>query len=1149
MRIRLKRSRRIWLGVVISFGIATASMHFAEAQVAPARFFDDPLLIFGSGGHHAPVRSMVFATRDGSQLLTGGMDKIVNVWNLDVDRSGPAQTLRPPNWRGFRGQINAIALSSPDADGNRLLAVAGYGVFGALGEILLFRYPNPAGQGTGDIVGQLSASTPQPGQPAKDDGHSSAVTSLAFTPDGKRLVSASLDRTMRIWDVPARIQVSVMKESTAEINSMAIFANGTRLVSGCEDGTVRLHNIANPAVPVLVATAVNPAQGQPPRLPRILSVAASPDSRWIVVGTSRSRLIRYDAANLRGDTSLKAANDPMTGPILAVAISPDGTRLASSSVWKELGANDAAGIPDVTSYVEIRSMSDGRFLERFPAASNLVQALAFSPDGRRLAYSGGDAQAVYVKEMAQGAPAPDEIKGKGASLWDVGFRADGRAIRFARTRPAVPGQAAEYEYYDLRGRFFFNPAPAEPAYRHAVATASGWTIRPIDLYQLNFVNAQGQGWRRALDAINERRWWAYTVIPPGPGHADPVAAVAVDMGVVLWNLRTGEKTRSLSGHAGPVYAIASSPDGKWLLTGSADQTVRLWPLASCDRIPPFGAKFERQPEGWVVTEVTPGGFAEGIPLKPGNIVESVEVGDFGRPVLADLAVILPRLDAESPTKTFTFTYKTPGQQGPAFQVARTKRDSPALTLFPGVDRRWILWTPRGYYDSSADGDRKFLGWLTNRGTVAQLLAGTYDSIDKFEPKFRQLKAPGNVLDRLLDTADPLQAVANLPANPALPPPADPTTSRLETLTLTPVTPAPTDRPVAVASPTILVNYRARSAAGAAPIREMWVEVDGRRLPSLLPANGPPVPDVEGRLEVRVGLEREVRASLVAIDTQGVRRSERLDLINQAPAPVTARKSRLVVIAMGAADFADKRLTRVEHADEDARDLAKFLENRLIDPATGARFGPEQVQIHTFLGPGVSKSPILATFDELKAEVQAGKLGSSDVVALVVESHFLDFRSSRLLVTAEPDVNDGEPPALSATDLADRLGELTKLGCRSFVLVDAVHEIKGEAWENDIREWVRQLQTQAGAAVFIASDHAPSSPNGKGHRIFAQGVLDSLNASTLIRRRKPGAPFTLYEFEKTVVTDVLEKTKRNQHAQLYLPESLSYQIQILDASPR
>ena len=43
---------------------------------------------------------------------------------------------------------------------------------------------------------------------------------------------------------------------------------------------------------------------------------------------------------------------------------------------------------------------------------------------------------------------------------------------------------------------------------------------------------------------NERRWWAYTVIPPGPGHPQPVAAVAADAGIVLWNLSPARRPGS-----------------------------------------------------------------------------------------------------------------------------------------------------------------------------------------------------------------------------------------------------------------------------------------------------------------------------------------------------------------------------------------------------------------------------------------------------------------------------------------------------------------------------------------------------------------------------------------------------------------------------
>src|SRR4051812_17587114 len=71
-----------WVGLLA--GLAVASLASSAVAQAPRGFFTEPNLILAGPGHTAPVRSLIFTTPNGSQLLSGGMDKQIHAWNLDV---------------------------------------------------------------------------------------------------------------------------------------------------------------------------------------------------------------------------------------------------------------------------------------------------------------------------------------------------------------------------------------------------------------------------------------------------------------------------------------------------------------------------------------------------------------------------------------------------------------------------------------------------------------------------------------------------------------------------------------------------------------------------------------------------------------------------------------------------------------------------------------------------------------------------------------------------------------------------------------------------------------------------------------------------------------------------------------------------------
>jgi WD40 repeat protein len=232
-------------------------------------------------------------------------------------------------------------------------------------------------------------------------GHTDVVTSVAFSPDGHRIVSGSDDHTVRVWNADTGHQIGAPIIFFSSVNSVAFSPDGHRIVSGSDDKTV------------LVSDADTGKQlGQPftGHQSTVSSVAFSPDGHRIVSGSDDKTVLVSDA-----DTG-KQLGQPFTGhqsTVSSVAFSPDGHRIVSGSDDKTVLVSDA---------------DTGKQLgQPFTGHQGAISSVAFSPDGHRIV-SGSDDETVRVWDADTGKQLGQPFTGHQGAVYSVAFSPDGLRI-------------------------------------------------------------------------------------------------------------------------------------------------------------------------------------------------------------------------------------------------------------------------------------------------------------------------------------------------------------------------------------------------------------------------------------------------------------------------------------------------------------------------------------------------------------------------------------------------------------------------------------------------------------------------------------------------------------------------------------------------
>ncbi|WP_437959531.1 NB-ARC domain-containing protein [Sorangium sp. So ce119] len=468
------------------------------------------------------------------------------------------------------------------------------------------------------------------------------VMGVAVTPDGRAVISASADGTLKMWDLGTGLLVRTLEGHTGRVDGVTVTADGRFAVSASSDKTLKIWDLS-------IGQVVRTLAGH---TDNVTGVAVTPDGRFAVSASADKTLKIWDLSIGQVVRTLEGHTDQVTGVavtpdgLFAVSVSSDETLkvwdLSTGQVVRTLGGNiglveDVAVTPDGCFAVSASSLDltvwdlrTGRKVRTLMGHIIKVTAVAVTPDGG-FAVSASRDKTLKVWDLRTG-QFIRTLEGHSDWVHDVAVTPDGRfAVSAAldgillvwdlRTAQAVRVREGHTKPtpYTLRDPYeIICDVAVTPDGHFAVSASFDETLKVWDLSTGQVVRTLEGHTRRVTDVTVTENGLAVSasedktlkvwdlstgkLVCTLEGHTDSVEGVAVtadgclavsasrDKTMRVWDLRTGNLFRTLEEHTEPMEDVAVTLDGRFAVstlnprTGHSDCTLKVWDLGTGKRV-------------------------------------------------------------------------------------------------------------------------------------------------------------------------------------------------------------------------------------------------------------------------------------------------------------------------------------------------------------------------------------------------------------------------------------------------------------------------------------------------------------------------------------------------------------------------------------